>query len=214
MTRTTTTALAIMWLVAGAFAQEQKIAEQPKLDVSKMHESLPDKDYTAKTTDTSFVAPNGERVQRLEIVIPNVTPRLVWEAVSTSEGLRSFVAPVTDVEMKTGGHYYTNYNPAAKIGDPGTIYNTVLAYVPLEMVAIHVKLGTQIFPESVATAERLNAILTIKDLGNGQVRVSEIMTGWQTGEDWDKVYKFFQTGNAYVLGQLYKRFEVGPRQWK
>ncbi|MBZ5566847.1 MAG: SRPBCC domain-containing protein [Acidobacteriia bacterium] len=214
MTRTTTTALAIMWLVAGACAQEQKIAEQPKLDVSKMHESLPDKDYTAKTTDTSFVAPNGERVQRLEIVIPNVTPRLVWEAVSTSEGLRSFVAPVTDVEMKTGGHYYTNYNPAAKIGDPGTIYNTVLAYVPLEMVAIHVKLGTQIFPESVATAERLNAILTIKDLGNGQVRVSEIMTGWQTGEDWDKVYKFFQTGNAYVLGQLYKRFEVGPRQWK
>jgi hypothetical protein len=179
-----------------------------------MHESLPDKDYTAKTTDTSFVAPNGERVQRLEIVIPNLTPRQVWEAVSTSEGLRSFVAPVAEVEMKTGGHYYTNYNPAAKIGDPGTIYNTVLAYVPLEMVAIHVKLGTQIFPESVATADRLNAIMMIKDLGNAQVRVSEIMTGWQTGEDWDKVYKFFQTGNAYVLGQLYKRFAVGPRQWK
>ena len=195
------------------FAQEQKIGEQTKLDVSKMHQSLPDKDYTAKTTDTSFVAPNGERVQRLEIVIPKVTPAQVWEAVSTSEGVRSFVAPVTEVEMTTGGHYYTNYNPAAKIGDPGTIYNTVLAYVPLEMVAIHVKLGPQIFPESVATADRLNAIMTIKDLGNGQVRVCEIMTGWQAGEDWDKVYKFFQTGNAYVLGQLYKRFAVGPRQW-
>jgi hypothetical protein len=210
----TSGALAIALLVACACGQEQRIAEQPKLDISKMHESLPDKDYTAKTTDTSFVAPNGERVQRLEIVIPNLTPRQVWEAVSTSEGLRSFVAPVAEVEMKTGGHYYTNYNPAAKIGDPGTIYNTVLAYVPLEMVAIHVKLGTQIFPESVATADRLNAIMMIKDLGNAQVRVSEIMTGWQTGEDWDKVYKFFQTGNAYVLGQLYKRFAVGPRQWK
>ncbi|MBZ5628629.1 MAG: SRPBCC domain-containing protein [Acidobacteriia bacterium] len=214
MSRMRPAVMVVLALAAGALAQEQKIAEKPKLDVSKMHESLPDKDYTAKTIDTSFVAPNGERVQRLEIAIPNVTPRQVWEAVSTSEGLRSFVAPVTEVEMTTGGHYYTNYNPAAKIGDPGTIYNTVLAYVPLEMVAIHVKLGMQIFPESVATADRLNAILTIRDLGNGQVRVSEIMTGWQAGEDWDKVYKFFQTGNAYVLGQLYKRFAVGPREWK
>lgn len=197
-----------------AFPQEQKIAEQPKLDVSKMHESLPDKEYTAKVTDTSFAAPNGERVQRLEIVIPKVTPQQVWEAVSTSAGLRTFVAPVTEVEMKTGGRYYTNYNPAAKIGDPGTIYNTVLTYVPLEMVAIHVKLGTKIFPESVANADLLSAIMEIKDLGKDGVRVSETMTGWQQGEDWDKVYKFFQTGNAYVLGQLYKRFAVGPRQWK
>ena len=208
-------AVSLLFLIAAmaASAQEQKIAEQPKLDVAKMHDALPDKDYTAKTADTSFVAPGGERVQRLEIVIPGVTPKQVWEAVSPSEGLRSFVAPVTEVEMKTGGHYYTNYNPAARIGDPGTIYNTVLAYIPLEMVAIHVKLGTQIFPASVANADQLSAIMQIKDMGNGNVRVSEIMTGWQSGEDWDKVYKFFQTGNAYVLGQLYKRFAVGPRQW-
>jgi len=82
------------------------------------------------------------------------------------------------------------------------------------MVAIHVKLGTKIFPASVAEADQLSAIMQIKDLDNGSVRVSEIMTGWQSGEDWDKVYNFFQTGNAYVLGQLYKRFEVGPRKWK
>jgi uncharacterized protein YndB with AHSA1/START domain len=204
--------LLFLCVTLSAVAQEQKIAEQPKLDVSKMHESLPDKEYTAKCTDTSFVAPGGERVQRLEIVIP-ATRQQVWEAVSTSQGLRGWVAPITDVEMKTGGHYFTNYNPKAKIGDPGTIYNSVLTYVPLEMVAIHVKLGTQIFPEPVATADRLSAILQIHDAGPGQVRVSETMTGWQAGEDWDKVYQFFQTGNAYTLGQLLKRFTVGPRQW-
>ncbi len=204
----------VLLLIAGAAgAQEQKIAEQPKLDVSKMHDSLPDEEYTSKVTDASFVAPSGERVQRLEITIPNVTPRQVWEALSTSDGLRTFVAPVAEVELKTGGHYYTNYNAKAKIGDPGTIYNTVLAYIPLEMLAIHVKLGAPLFPESVVAADRLNAICTIRDLGNGQVRVAEIMTGWQPGEDWDKVYRFFQTGNSYVLGQLYKRFAVGPRQW-
>ncbi len=211
--RTIVVAISIALLAACACAQEEKIVTQPSADISKVHESLPDKEYTAKVVDTSFVAPSGERVQRLEIVIPNVTRNQVWQAVSTSEGLRTFVAPVAEVEMKTGGHYYTNYNAAAKIGDPGTIYNTVLAYIPLEMVAIHVKLFAPFFPEPVAQADRLTAILQIHDAGKGRVRVSEIMTGWQAGEDWDKAYHFFQTGNAYVLGQLYKRFAVGPRQW-
>jgi hypothetical protein len=205
--------LLMLLLISPAFAQEAKVAEG-KTDVSKLHDALPDKEYTAKTTDVSFTAPNGERVQRLEIVIPGVSVEQVWKTVSTSEGLRSFVAPVTDVEMKYNGKYYTNYQPGSKIGDPGTIYNTVLAYVPMEMVAIHVKLGKAVFPASVADADRLNAIMQIKDLGDNRVRVSETMVGWDTGEDWDKVYKFFQTGNAYVLGQLYKALTVGPRQWK
>ena len=205
-------ACVVLMFSIAAQAQEQKIAESNKLDVSKLHDALPDKEYTAKVSDRSYTAPNGERVQRLEIVIPNVTTKQVWEAASTSEGLRGWVAPVTEVELKTGGHYYTNYNPKANIGDEGTIYNSVLTYVPLEMVAIHVKLGTKIFPESVANADRLSAIMEFKDTADG-VRVYETMTGWQSGEDWDKVYKFFQTGNAYVLGQLYKRFAVGPREW-
>jgi hypothetical protein len=206
------TLLVVLLLTSMALAQEAKVA-QGKTDVSKLHDALPDKEYTAKTTDVSFTAPNGERVQRLEIVIPGVSTAEVWQMVSTSDGLRAFVAPVTDVEMKYNGKYYTNYQTGAKIGDPGTIYNTVLAYVPLEMVAIHVKLGKAIFPASVADADRLNAVMQIKDLGDNRVRVSETMVGWQTGEDWDKVYSFFQTGNSYVLGQLYKALTVGPRQW-
>ena len=203
----------LLLLISPAFAQEADVAKG-KTDVSKLHDALPDKEYTAKTTDASFTAPNGERVQRLEIVIPGVSAEQAWKMVSTSEGVRAFIAPVTDVEMKYNGHYYTNYQPGSKIGDPGTIYNTVLAYIPQQMVAVHVKLGKAIFPVAVADADRLNAILEIKDLGDNRVRVSETMVGWQTGADWDKVYSFFQTGNAYVLGQLYKALTVGPRQWK
>jgi hypothetical protein len=176
------TLLVVLLLTSMALAQEAKVA-QGKTDVSKLHDALPDKEYTAKTTDVSFTAPNGERVQRLEIVIPGVSTAEVWQMVSTSDGLRAFVAPVTDVEMKYNGKYYTNYQPGSKIGDPGTIYNTVVAYVPLQMVAIHVKLGKLIFPASVADADRLNAIMEIKDLGDNRVRVSETMVGWQTGED-------------------------------
>src|SRR5690242_13970257 len=175
--------LVLLLLVSPAFAQEADVAKG-KTDVSKLHDALPDKEYTAKTTDASFTAPNGERVQRLEIIVPGVSTAQVWEMVSTSQGLRAFVAPVTDVEMKYNGKYYTNYQPGSKIGDPGTIYNTVVAYVPLQMVAIHVKLGKAIFPASVADADRLNAIMEIKDVGDNRVRVSETMVGWETGPDW------------------------------
>src|SRR3954468_3444909 len=112
------TLFVLLFLTSMAFAQEAKIA-QGKADLSKLHDALPDKEYTAKTTDASFIAPNGERVQRLEIVIPGVSMDQVWKTVSTSEGLRAFVAPVTDVEMKYNGRYYTNYQPGSKIGDPG-----------------------------------------------------------------------------------------------
>src|SRR5438045_995385 len=89
----------LLLLISPALAQEADVAKG-KTDVSKMHDALPDKEYTAKTTDASFTAPNGERVQRLEIEIPGVSAGQVWEMVSTSQGLRAFVAPVTDVELK------------------------------------------------------------------------------------------------------------------
>jgi hypothetical protein len=213
MRRVAIVAQLAMVLIGSLAAQEAGVA-QGKTDISKLHDALPDKQYTSKTTDASFIAPDGERVQRVEIVIPGVSSEKVWQAVSTSEGPSTFVAPVADVELKYNGHYYTNYRPGSKIGDPGTIYNTVLAYVPLEMLAIHVKLGKPLFPAAVVDADRLNAILQIRDLGDNRVRVSETMVGWQSGEDWDKVYKFFESGNAYTLGQLYKALTEGPRHWK
>src|SRR4051812_11840399 len=132
--------LLLLLISPAAFGQESNVA-LGKTDITKLHDELPDKEYTAKCTDASFTAPNGERVQRLEIIIPGVSAEKVWQTVSTSDGLRAFVAPVTDVEMKYNGKYYTNYKAGTKIGDPGTIYNSVLAYIPLEMLAIHVKIG-------------------------------------------------------------------------
>lgn len=203
-----TTFLALL-LFAGltAPAQEQKVT-----DLDKLHQGLPDQEFTAKSVDTSFVAGNGERVLRQEIMVP-ATLEEVWKAVSTSDGLREWVAPTADIELKTGGHWYTNYTPGSKIGDPGTIYNSVLSYVPMQMIAMKIGIAPPIFPKGPSDAGTLFAVLTLVDLGNRQVRVSEHMIGFGPGEDWDKVYRFFETGNAYTLGQLLKRFQVGPRKW-
>src|SRR5690349_23708230 len=107
-------------LLSAAFAQQNA---QP--DVSKLHDNLPDKDFTEKVANTSYVAPTGERVLRHEVDIPAPLAD-AWAAMTTSDGLKSFIAPVALLELKSGGCFCTNYTPGTKIGDPGTIQNRVL----------------------------------------------------------------------------------------
>ncbi len=162
--------------------------------------------------DTSFTAPNGERVQRLDIVIPS-TVREVWTAVSSSEGWMSFMAPLVAMELKTGGIFQSNDRAGAKLGDPGTITNTVLAYVPLQMFAMRIGL-TEAFPKEVREANTLFSVLTMEEVGPGRVKISEMMLGWKEGPGWDMTWKFFLQGNRRTLLDLYKRFAEGPVDWK
>lgn len=167
--------------------------------------------YTKKVKNTSFVAPSGERVLRHEVIV-DATLEEVWEALTTAEGLKSFMAPTVDVELKTGGRFESNYKRGSKIGDPGTIHNIVLSYVPMEMFAIKVGLTEQ-FPPEPREAGTLFSVLTFKQLGPKRVEVTESMVGWKQGPEWDQTYGFFDQANAYTLGQLCKRFAVGPREW-
>lgn len=168
-------------------------------------------EYMKRVKNTSFVAPSGERVLRHEVTV-NAGLTDVWEALTTSEGLMSFMAPVVHVELKTGGVFDSNYRVGSKLGDPGAIHNRVLNYVPMEMFSIKVNLTEQ-FPPRPRDAGTLFAVLTFKDAGGKQALVSESMLGWGEGEDWNQVYEFFNRGNAFTLGQLARRFEKGPVDW-
>jgi uncharacterized protein YndB with AHSA1/START domain len=161
--------------------------------------------------NSSFVTPAGERVLRHEVTV-NGSLADVWNAVTTSEGLMSFMAPVVHMELKTGGVFDSNYRVGAKLGDSGTIHNVVLNYVPMEMFSIKVGLTEQ-FPKRPRDASTLFAVLTFSDAGANQVLVTESMLGWSDGDDWDQVYKLFDRGNAYTLAQLARRFEQGPVAW-
>lgn len=162
--------------------------------------------------DTSFRSPAGERVQRLEIVVP-ATLTDVWATVSTSEGWMTFMAPTVRMELKTGGTFQSNYRVGSKPGDPGTITNTVLAYVPMEIFAMKVGL-TEAFPKEVREANTLFSVLTMSEAAPGRVKLTETMVGWQEGPGWDRTWKFFEQGNRQTFLAMYKRFAEGPVDWK
>lgn len=161
--------------------------------------------------NTSYKAPNGERVQRLEIEV-DATLEQVWNIVGSSEGWKSFMAPAVEMDLKTGGKFHSNYKLGSKVGDPGTIYNTVLAYVPLRMLSLKIGL-TPMFPQEVREAGTVFAVMNMDEAGPGKVRISEVMAGWQEGPGWDKAYMFFEEGNAYTLRELAKRIKDGPVDW-
>ncbi len=161
--------------------------------------------------DTSFVAPNGERVQRLEIVVP-ATVRECWELVSSAEGWKSWMSPNVEMELKTGGKFHSNYRLGAKVGDPGTIYNTVLAYVPLQMLTLKIGL-TDVFPKEAREAGTLFAVLTMEAAGEKRTRLSETMVGWKEGPGWDWTYDFFLKGNKFTFEEMYRRVVHGPVDW-
>ena len=132
--------------------------------------------------------------------------------MTTTEGLRSFLAPNAFVELKTGGRFESNYRLDAKLSDPDTIHNTVLAYLPLEMFAIRVGL-TGFFPKGPREAGTLFSVLTLHDAGPGRTKMVETMAGFGAGADWDMVYAFFERGNAHEFLVLEKRFRDGPTDW-
>jgi hypothetical protein len=154
----------------------------------------------------------GERVLRQEGIV-GASLREVWTTCTTANGMRTYLAPVVDFELRTGGKYETNYQPGSKIGDPGTIHNEVLAYLPQRMLAFKIGL-TDNFPEGPRQSGTLFAVLEFEKISDRKTKVIISIAGLGTGPEWDQVYKFFETGNAYMLAELRKRFVNGPVKWK
>ena len=70
----------------------------------------------------------------------------VWAAFTTADGLKSWMVPHAQIDLRVGGKMLTNYNPAGAIGDPETIENTILSFEPLRMLSIKATKAPESFP--------------------------------------------------------------------
>src|SRR6187399_339472 len=81
-----------------------------------------------------------DRVLTSEIVIKSSVDR-AWWAMTTTDGMKAWNVHDAVIEMKVLGKYHTNYTE--KVGDRGTITNTILSFIPNRMFSF--KLG---FPDN------------------------------------------------------------------
>ena len=153
--------------------------------------------------NTSYITKSGERVLRIETVVPVLTEN-VWKAWTTPQELSKWIAPVVALDLKIGGTISTNYDRKATIGDAGTIRLPIINYIEKQLITLKVNLNEK-FPKSIRDEDyNLQEIVQIVDLGDGKTKVVSSMVGWGAGKDWDQTYDFFARGNEWTYRQLAK----------
>src|ERR1700737_1720048 len=153
--------------------------------------------------NTSYVTKSGERVLRIETVVP-ASAENVWKAWTAPQELSRWIAPAVAIDLKIGGTISTNYDEKATIGTAGTIQLPIINYLERQIITLKVNLNES-FPKRVRDEDHsLQEIVQIVDLGNGKTKIVSSMLGWGTGKDWDKTYDFFVRGNEWTYRQLAK----------
>jgi hypothetical protein len=161
--------------------------------------------FAQDVKNTSYVTSNGEKVLRLELVIP-VEKTEAWKFFSTEEGWKKWATPVVSMDFRVGGEIRSQYDKTKSTNDRGAIRLPIINYIEKEMIALRVIL-TEAFTSKVRQEDQnLQEIIQFVDLGKGQTKIISSMIGWGTGPDWDNTYDFFAKGNKWSSEQLAKVF--------
>ena len=150
-----------------------------------------------------------ERALHKEVVVKAALPA-VWDAWTTTEGIKTFFAPDAHVEARPDGPFEIYINPFAEPGMKGADGMRFLAVQPMTMLSY-----TWNAPPSLPEArkQRTVVILRFTPVSDQETRVTMTHVGWGDGGEWDKAYLYFDKAWDRVLGNLQKRFAEGPVDW-
>ena len=135
----------------------------------------------------------------------------VWQAWTTTEGIKSFFAPDALVEARVGGPFQVYMNPYAPPGQKGADDMVILALQDKRMLSFTWNAPPHL-PE--ARAQRTYVTIRLKPAGEGETDVTLFHGGWGDGGQWDQAYAYFDRAWGNVLANLQKRFADGkPNDW-
>jgi len=129
----------------------------------------------------------------------------VWTAWTTPAGLKSWLAPHVDFDLRIDGLMRTNYDPKGSLGDPGTIENKVLSFEPEKMLSIRVAKAPERFSFKNKIGE-MWTVLYFQPTPDGKTMLRIVGLGFGSDEESQRMKDFFTQGNAFTLSQLQKHF--------
>jgi uncharacterized protein YndB with AHSA1/START domain len=147
--------------------------------------------------------PGPVKMIHKELVV-SAPAEAVWRCWTTSEGMKSFFASESKIEMMPGGAYELYLGPASEAGDRGSEGCNVLGFLPNEIFSFDWNAPPK-FPE--IRKERTCVVLRFLPAGEGRTKVTLDHHGWGEGEKWDEVYKYFDSAWDFVFSHLKKRFD-------
>lgn len=159
--------------------------------------------------ETSFVAPDGTRTLE-HTAVTDAPVALLWKAFTDTDEFRKWSAPVSAIDLRTGGSLEASYDPKVKLGDRDTIRHRIVTYLPEKLVVFQ---NVQA-PRDLTHGELLAQTATIiryEPLDTDRTRVTISSTGWKDTPAWQALYRFFQSGNAETLASMKKTYERSAR---
>ena len=159
---------------------------------------------------TAPAARAAERALDKQVDVPASVDQ-VWAAWTTREGIVGFFAPDARIEARVGGAFQIHFDPGAAPGERGADDMRFLALQPKKMISFDWNAPPSL-PE--ARQQRTFVVVRFAPLDDKTTRVTLHHTGWGDGGEWDKAYTYFDRAWGFVLGNLKKRFEQGPVDWK
>ncbi len=135
----------------------------------------------------------------------------VWNAWTTSAGIKTFFAPDAKIEAKVDGAFEIYILPSAPVGLRGADDMRFLAIQEKKMISF-----TWNAPPSLPNARKQRTVVIVRfsPRGDQLTDVSLHHVGWGDGDEWDKAFEYFKNAWPNVLKNLKKRFDDGPVDWK
>lgn len=156
-------------------------------------------------------APAQERQIRVSVTVA-ATPERAWSLWTTDEGVRSFFAPDSHIELRVDGPYEIFFRPTAPPGTRGADDMRLLAVEPPRRLAF-----TWNAPATLPYARAQRTVVTVDftPVGRDSTRVTLRHIGWGTGPEWDAAIQYFEPAwNGFVMPSFKRRVEQGPIDWK
>lgn len=136
----------------------------------------------------------------------------VWYAWTTNEGVKTFFAPASNVDLGVDGPYEIFFDPEAEPGKRGADGARILAFQTGKMLSFTWNAPLHM-PE--IRKQWTHVVVRLFAVGPATTRVSIWHDGWGKGEKWDEAFEYFSRAwKDAVLPRLRHRFTVGPVDWK
>ena len=135
----------------------------------------------------------------------------VWEAWTTDEGVRTFFAPDSSIELRIGGNYELYFDPDAPEGSRGSEGMKVQSYIPERMLAFDWN-----HPPSMPELRNIKTwvVVEFREMDDELCEVTLTHLGF--GEDsvqWDEAYAYFRNAWSLVLARFERSVRMGAVDW-
>ena len=150
--------------------------------------------------------PEPERVVSTSVVVERPVAE-AWQLWTTPDGVASFFAPASNIELRPQGPFEFFFLPDAVPGQRGSEGTIILGYQENRMLS-----ASWALPPYMAEVRphHTHLLLRFEPLDETRTRIRLTHSGWGEGEAWDTAFAYFERVWPRVLGNMPSAIADGP----